>query len=62
MLYTKEIINLLDTTYMEVNNTPNSVKDSLKILTSLTIGEYILHKNITRSKASKVFLDELKYY
>ena len=40
----KEIINLLDTTYMEVNNTSNSVKGSLKIGASLTIGEYILPK------------------
>lgn len=40
----KEIINLLDTTYMEVNNTSNSVKGSLKIGASLTIGEYVLPK------------------
>ena len=40
----KEIINLLDTTYMEVNNTSNSVKGNLKIGASLTIGEYILPK------------------
>ncbi len=40
----KEIINLLDTTYMEVNNTSNSIKGSLKIGASLTIGEYVLPK------------------
>jgi len=40
----KEIINLLDTTYMEVNNTSNSVKGRLKIGASLTIGEYVLPK------------------
>lgn len=38
----KEIINLLDTTYMEVRNTSDSIKGSLKVGASMTIGEYIL--------------------
>lgn len=40
----KEIINLLDTTYMEVRNTSDSIKGNLKIGASLTIGEYVLPK------------------
>lgn len=40
----KEIMNLLDTTYLEVKNNSNSVKGNLKIGASLTIGEYILPK------------------
>ncbi|MEG1311958.1 MAG: LysR family transcriptional regulator [Romboutsia sp.] len=40
----KEVINLLATTYMEVHNTSNSIKGNLKIGASLTIGEYILPK------------------
>jgi len=40
----KEIINLIDITYMEVRNTSNSIKGNLKIGASLTIGEYVLPK------------------
>lgn len=40
----KEIINLLDITYIEVKDNNNSLKDTLKVGTSLTIGEYFLPK------------------
>ena len=38
----KEILNILDTTYIEVRNISNSTKRTIKIGASLTIGEYIL--------------------
>lgn len=40
----KEIINLLDITYIEVKDNSNSLKGTLKVGTSLTIGEYFLPK------------------
>lgn len=40
----KEIISLLDVTFMDVKNLSSSIKGSLKIGASLTIGEYILPK------------------
>ena len=40
----KEIINLLDITYMEVKDNSNSLKGTLKVGASLTIGEYFLPK------------------
>ena len=40
----KEILNLLDTTYMEVRNTSSSIKGHLKVGASMTIGDYILPK------------------
>ena len=40
----KEIINLLDITYIEVKDNNNSLKGTLKVGTSLTIGEYFLPK------------------
>ena len=40
----KEIISLLDVTFIDVKNLSSSVKGSLKIGASLTIGEYILPK------------------
>lgn len=40
----KEIINLLDITYLDVKTLSNSVKGSIKIGASLTIGECILPK------------------
>ena len=43
----KEIINLLDITYIEVKDNNNSLKGTLKIGTSLTIGEYFLPKFIS---------------
>ena len=38
----KEILHILDTTYMEVRNISDSIKGIIKIGASLTIGEYIL--------------------
>ena len=40
----KEILTLMDVTYMEVKNNSNSLKGTLKIGASLTIGEYFLPK------------------
>ncbi|WP_196001376.1 LysR substrate-binding domain-containing protein [Clostridium sp. 1001271B_151109_B4] len=40
----KEIISLLDVTFMDVKTLSSSIKGSLKIGASLTIGEYILPK------------------
>ncbi|MBQ9012822.1 MAG: LysR family transcriptional regulator [Bacilli bacterium] len=40
----KEIINLLDITFIDVKTLSSSVKGSIKIGASLTIGEYILPK------------------
>ena len=40
----KEILHILDTTYMEVRNISDSIKGIIKIGASLTIGEYILPK------------------
>ena len=40
----KEIINLLDITFLDVQTLSNSIKGSIKIGTSLTIGEHILPK------------------
>lgn len=40
----KEIVNLLETTYMEVRDISDSIKGSIKVGASLTIGEYILPK------------------
>ena len=40
----KEIINLLDITFLDVKTLSNSLKGSIKIGASLTIGEYILPK------------------
>ena len=40
----KEILNILNTTYMEVRNISDSLKGIIKIGASLTIGEYILPK------------------
>lgn len=40
----KEIINLLDVTFLDVKTVSNSIKGSIKIGASLTIGEYILPK------------------
>ena len=40
----KEILNLLDTTYVEVRNISDSFKGIVKVGASLTIGEYILPK------------------
>ena len=40
----KEIINLLDVTFLDVKTLSNTVKGSIKIGASLTIGEYILPK------------------
>lgn len=40
----KEIINLLDVTYLDVKTLSNSIKGSIKIGASLTIGECILPK------------------
>lgn len=40
----KEIINLLDVTFLDVKTHSNSIKGSIKIGSSLTIGEYILPK------------------
>lgn len=40
----KEIINLLDVTFLDVKTHSNSIKGSIKIGASLTIGEYILPK------------------
>lgn len=40
----KEVINLLDITYLDVKTLSNSVKGSIKIGASLTIGECILPK------------------
>ncbi|CDM70165.1 LysR family transcriptional regulator [Clostridium bornimense] len=38
----KEIITLLETTYMEIQNKSNSIKGSIKVGASLTIGEYVI--------------------
>ena len=38
----KEILHILDTTYIEVRNVSDSIKRTIKIGASLTIGEYIL--------------------
>ena len=38
----KEILNLVDLTYMDVRDTSNSFKGHIKIGASLTIGEYLL--------------------
>ncbi len=38
----KEILHILDTTYIEVRNISDSIKGIIKIGASLTIGEYIL--------------------
>ncbi len=43
----KEIIHLLETTYMEVRDISDSIKGSIKVGASLTIGEYILPKFLT---------------
>lgn len=43
----KEILNLLDTTYIEVRNISDSIKGIIKIGASLTIGEYILPRFLT---------------
>ena len=43
----KEIIHLLETTYMEVRDVSDSIKGSIKVGASLTIGEYILPKFLT---------------
>lgn len=40
----KEIVNLMEITYMDVRDSSNSLKGNLKIGSSLTIGEYILPK------------------
>lgn len=40
----KEIINLLDVTFMDVKTLSTSIKGTIKIGASLTIGEYILPK------------------
>lgn len=40
----KEIISLLDVTYLDVKTLSSSIKGSIKIGASLTIGEYILPK------------------
>ena len=40
----KEIINLLDITFLDVQTLSNSIKGSIKIGASLTIGEHILPK------------------
>lgn len=40
----KEILHLLDTTYIEVRNISDSIKGIIKVGASLTIGEYILPK------------------
>ena len=40
----KEILHILNTTYMEVRNISDSLKGIIKIGASLTIGEYILPK------------------
>lgn len=40
----KEIVNLMEITYMDVRDSSNSLKGTLKIGSSLTIGEYILPK------------------
>ena len=42
--HAKEILNLLEVTYLDVKNSSNSLKGTLKIGASLTIGEYILPK------------------
>ena len=38
----KEIMTLLETTYMEIQNKSDSVKGSIKVGASFTIGEYVL--------------------
>lgn len=38
----KEIIVLLETTYMEIQNKSDSIKGSIKVGASFTIGEYVL--------------------
>ena len=38
----KEIVSLLETTYMEIQNKSDSIKGSIKVGASLTIGEYVL--------------------
>ncbi len=43
----KEIIHLLETTYMEVRHISDSIKGNIKVGASLTIGEYILPKFLT---------------
>ena len=43
----KEILNLLDTTYMDVRNVSNTIKGVLKVGASLTIGEYLLPNFLT---------------
>lgn len=40
----KEILNLLDITYSDLHNIPDTISGTLKIGASLTIGEYILPK------------------
>ena len=40
----KEVINLLNLTYQEVNHISDNIKGHLKVGASLTIGEYILPK------------------
>lgn len=43
----KEIIHLLDTTYMEVRDISDTIKGTIKVGASLTIGEYILPTFLT---------------
>lgn len=43
----KEIMSLLDITYMEVRNNTDTLKGKLKIGASLTIGEYLLPRFIS---------------
>lgn len=43
----KEILSLLETTYMEIQNKSDSIKGSIKIGASFTIGEYILPNFLT---------------
>ena len=57
----KEILHILDTTYMEVRDISDSIKGIIKIGASLTIGEYILPKFLTifREKYPDIEVDLL---
>ncbi len=57
----KEILHILDTTYMEVRDISDSIKGIIKVGASLTIGEYILPKFLTifRKKYPDIEVDLL---
>ena len=57
----KEILHILDTTYMEVRDISDSIKGIIKVGASLTIGEYILPGFLTifRKKYPDIEVDLL---